>query len=132
MTDLNELTRHHKEYIHSKGPFQMDCSLGIFSHEEIEVVKKYGHWFHALTSGELEPITSLQLRFIKVIKGEIDPFSIEEWAWLKYVSRKKIEAKYGEQLNAQYAPAEDTFYSRGMVKQVRKTMYKEMKENHKL
>ena len=132
MNDLEELTKHHLEYINSKGHFHIDCSLGIFSPEQKEILIKYGHWFQALSSGELEPITPLQLRFIKVIKGEIDPFSVEEWAWLKYISRKKIEAKYGERLNAQYVPAEDTFYSRGMVKQVRKTMYKEMKENHKL
>ena len=132
MNDMDELTQHHLSYINSKGPFRIDCSLGIFSPEQREMLIEFGHWFHALTNGDLEPITPLQLRFINVMKHEIEPFTIAEWAWLKYISRKEIEAKYGERLCAQYVPAEDSFYSRDMVKQVRKTMYKEMKENHKL
>ncbi|MDT8394608.1 MAG: DUF413 domain-containing protein [Bacteroidales bacterium] len=128
----NELTRHHQDYIKTMGPFLIDCSIEIFSNEEREVLEKYGHWFQAITSEELAIFTPLQQRFVKVMKKEVDPFSVEEWAWLKYISRKEIEQKYNERLRAQYVPAEDAFYSRKMVKQLKKTMYKEMKDNHKL
>ena len=67
------------------GPFSIDCSLQIFSMEEIEVLKKWGYWFTALVSGELEPFTKAQERFVKVINGEEEPFTCEENAWFRYL-----------------------------------------------
>jgi uncharacterized protein YifE (UPF0438 family) len=117
MNKPKEIKLIHKEYLSSHGSFHIECSLGIFNDEEIEILEKYGHWFQALHEEILLPFTSKQERFIRVANGEEHPFSIEEWAWLKYINRLKIEARYGERLNAIYVPEDDTFYSRDMAKQ---------------
>lgn len=130
MNELKEIKLIHLEYLSSHGPFHIDCSLGIFNFEEIEILEKYGHWFQALHEGILLPFTSKQERFIRVANGKEHPFSIEEWAWLKYINRKNIETRYGERLNAIYVSEDDTFYSRGMAKQLKKTMFKVIKDNH--
>lgn len=70
----------HQNLIKSKGDFEVDCSHAIFSEEELDTLKKYGHWFMALTSGELNPISELQGEFIKVAKREKKPTSPFEWA----------------------------------------------------
>ena len=119
------------EFLKSNGPFEIDCKPNIFSTDEIEILKKYGCWFKALCDGTLNPVTDLQIRFIQVAKGEIEPFSLEEKAWFKYLGRKKVEAKYGDSLDRVYFPEEDTFYNRDMVKKQRSTMYGVMNENHR-
>lgn len=127
MTDKQQ----HVEFIKSKGNFQIDCKTNIFNIDEIEILKKYGHWFKALCDGTLNSITELQNRFIQVANGEIEPFSLEEKAWFKYLGRKKVEAKYGDSLDRVYYPEEDTFYNREMYKKQRSTMYGVMNENHR-
>jgi uncharacterized protein len=124
------LKEKHLDYLKSKGEFYIDCSLTIFNEEERESLEKYGYWFQALQEGSLDPFTDRQRRFIQVANNQEAPFSIEEWAWLKYINRKRIESKYNDRLKAIYVPADDTFYSREMVKQQRKMMFKVTKENH--
>jgi len=121
----------HLNYIKDHGKFKVDCNHVIFSNDELEILEKYGHWFNALISGELEPITELQKEFIRVANGEAVAFSPEEKAWSKYQKRKEIEEKYGESLNIHYHSADDTFYSRDMAKQMKKTMFAEMRNNHR-
>ncbi len=50
----------HLKLIRDRGDFSVDCSHSIFSTEELELLKCFGHWFAALESGELKPITELQ------------------------------------------------------------------------
>jgi uncharacterized protein len=122
----------HLQYIKEKGKFIVDCSHAIFSTESIEILEKYGHWFMALTTGELEPISELQKEFILVATGQKLPVSVEENAWFKYLARKTIEARLGDKLQIQYHMEGDTFYSRDMMIIQKKMMYGEMKKNHKL
>lgn len=123
--------KEHIAYLKSKGTFCIDCNTIIFSEEEKEILKKYGHWFKALCDGTLAPCTEMQENFIKVYNAEQEPFSIEEKAWFKYLGRKKIEEKLGDRLNIQYHPEDDSFYSRDMAKKLRGMMYNEMHKNHK-
>ncbi|MHC1777560.1 MAG: DUF413 domain-containing protein [Lentimicrobium sp.] len=126
-------TKHeHLQYLHEKGKFTVDCNHIIFSTEDIEILEKYGHWFMALTKGELDPISDLQKEFILVAKGERSPFTIEEFAWFKYLGRKAVEAKSGNKLYEHPHLQEDTFYSRDMAKKLKKMMCGEMGKNHKL
>lgn len=118
----------HLKYITRCGPFKVDCSHEIFSPEELEILKKYGHWFHALTSGALEPYTDLQREFVQVAKGHKDPFSAEEKAWFKYQKRKEIEATYGDRLKARYQINDDIFYNRDMAKQMRADLRRDMQK----
>lgn len=101
----------HLQLIRVKGDFTVDCSHKIFSTEELEILRQYGHWFKALETGELEPLTELQSRFIDIAKGKELPFSAEEKAWFKYRGRKKIEDEKPESLQIEYR-FENEFFSR--------------------
>lgn len=121
----------HKDYIRRMGNFELDCSSLIFSKEELEIIKKWGHWFTALCSGHLSPFTWKQERFIEVMQGKEEPFSVEEQAWYKYLGRKKAEAKYGDSLYTNYVPEENGFYSREMYKQQQSIMFNIINTEHR-
>lgn len=107
----------HKNYVRSKGRFTIDCNILVFSTEEIAILQQWGHWFSALCNGYLSPCSWKQERFIEVMKGEEEAFSLHEQAWHKYLGRKKVEAQYGDLLYANYIPEADGFYSREMLDQ---------------
>jgi uncharacterized protein len=121
----------HLAYIKKMGVFTIECNKKIFSPEEIAILEKYGHWFDALTSGNLIPLTDMQNEFIKVANGEKTPITPAETAWHRYLGRKAVETKYGDRLNLQYKPESDSFYNREMAKQQRKMMFNEMSKNHR-
>ena len=66
--DLKVIQKEHLDYLRKKGPFPLNCSCEIFTNEQIELLKKYGYWFKALTEGELEPYTNDQKHFSHFIK----------------------------------------------------------------
>jgi len=120
----------HLEYISQKGLFTIDCDLKIFTKKEIEILEKWGHWFIALTSGELKPFTEMQERFIKVMNGELKPSAAEETAWFKYLGRKSVERKFGDRLRVQYEAEHDSFYSREDKKLMNKITYSTISRIH--
>lgn len=120
----------HLAYWKSKGDFVIDCDLAIFSTEEIQILKRYGHWFRALTSGDLKPFTVMQQAFIDVAHEKREPITPAENAWFRYLKRKWIEEKYGDSLKKRYVPAQDTFYNREMAKNLKKIMAGENLKNH--
>lgn len=101
----------HIRLIRVKGDFTVDCSHQIFSTEELETLRKFGHWFEALETGELKPITERQFRFVDITQGKEMPFSLEEKAWFKYKGRKKIEKENPESLKIEYRIVNE-FFSR--------------------
>ena len=121
----------HLDLIAARGKFFLHCNLGSFSTEEIEMLEKYGHWFWALTSGVLEPISDLQQRFVLVATGKEDPFSLYEVAWWKFLDQKAYEERRREGVTIQYHIQDDTFYNRDMAKKLKSTMFKVMTDNHK-
>ena len=121
----------HLKFIRGKGRFIIDCNTDAFSTYEIEILEKWGNWFKALCDGTLVPFTMKQERFIRMAKNEIEPVSLEEQAWSRYLGTKNREARPGDEQDKEYLPYEDTFYNREMYKQMRKMMYAEMKKNHK-
>lgn len=94
--------------------FEINCSQAIFSNEELDVLKMRGYWYKALTDGVIKPITRHQITFVKVAQGEKKPFSPDEWAWFKYLGRKKLENEMGDKLKAQYTIDENQFFNREM------------------
>ncbi|GET22713.1 DUF413 domain-containing protein [Prolixibacter denitrificans] len=115
--------RIHNDYISQKGPFVVDCNHAIFTEEELKILERWGHWFQALTDGELAPLTKRQELFVEVANGKRDPVSVEEQAWFKYLGRKRIEQKMGDRLKVSYEYQDDGFYSRADAKELRKMMY---------
>lgn len=126
-----EAKQKHLSYIRDKGPFKLRCKTAIFSNEEIELLETYGHWFQAMTEGEIEPITELQKEFIKVVKKEKDPVSTYEQAWFKYQFRLEYESKNKHIIDGDFRLEEDSFYNRDMAKQQRGMMFGVMRDNHK-
>jgi uncharacterized protein YifE (UPF0438 family) len=122
----------HNRLIEERGLFIISCSTTIFSKEELDILNKYGHWFQALTTGELTPISEAQKRFVSVAKNEAEPLSIHEKAWFKYLGRMRLEKENGSSFNLHYQPEIDSFYNRDMVKQVRRQVFSETVKNHKL
>lgn len=110
----------------------MDCNSAIFSMEEIAILEEWGHWFQALTTGELEPFTERQKAFVAVARQERDPFSTEETAWNKYLNRKRLEEDPNNRLDVRYNLDDDTFYSRDMVRQQRSIMRNVIHKAHKV
>ena len=97
----------------------------------MEIIEKYGNWFQALCDETLIPFTMMQERFIRVFKGEYKPVSIEEKAWIKYLSKKRNEEKPGEPKDNVYLPHENPFYTDAMYNQQHKIMFGVIRENHK-
>lgn len=72
-----------------KKAFNISDSLENFSEEEANILKKYGAAFQRLTSGEQEPKTEAQKKFVKVARGHCNPLTIYERAWRKYLDQSK-------------------------------------------
>jgi uncharacterized protein YifE (UPF0438 family) len=121
----------HIAYLKKQSRFIIDCNTDAFSSEEIEILEKHGNWFKALCNETLTPFTMRQEEFIRVTKGEMEPVSLEEKAWCKYLGTKNMESKPGDIQNKEYLPYEDSFYNREMYKQNRKMMFGVMRDNHR-
>lgn len=128
MSDNNKKT--HFDYIKAKGKFTVACNHVIFSHEEIELLEKYGHWFEALTNGTLLPFNTWQEQFIEAVQTKKNLKTDYEKIWVKYLRRKEIEAKAGAALYTPPTLEDDPFYNRDMAKNLKSTMFKVMKQNH--
>ena len=121
----------HNDYIKAKGKFNVACDHFIFSKEEIKLLEKYGHWFEALTNGTLSPLNTDQEQFIEVARMSRKPEKDYEKVWFKYIKRKEIESEHGPSLHKKPIVEDDTFYSRDMAKNLKRTMFKVIKENHR-
>ena len=85
----------HKEYS-SKRDFAVRESIDSLSQDEEDLVHRYGHWMNALASGELDPITEDQKRFVSVCQGNEEPITKFEIAWMKYLRQKEEKRKHRE------------------------------------
>ncbi len=123
--------KEHIMFLKSKGNFSIDCITEIFTRSELRSLEKYGHWFQALSDETLMPLNMKQEQFVRVAKGELEPETIWENAWRKYLDAKIANSKPGDIADKEYLPYEDTFYSRDMAKKMKGMMYGEMKKNHR-
>ena len=76
--------------------FEPALELTGWSMDEIQIIKKYGSWFSALTQGVALPETELQRHFVLVGQGLVAPTTKYEIAWRKYLlfkheNREKLE-----------------------------------------
>ena len=121
----------HLQFLAEAGKFEVKCSHAIFSTEELEALEHCGHWLQALATGALPPISAAQQRFVEVAQGQRMPVSLHEKAWFKYLGRTRLEAEKGDALKIEYHVLEDSFYSRDMVKQLRRSMRSTLGEAHR-
>jgi uncharacterized protein YifE (UPF0438 family) len=63
---------------------------GNFTPAEKELLTKYGRWMEALASGDLAPATAGQEQFVRVARGEGEPTTDFERAWLKVLKEREV------------------------------------------
>jgi hypothetical protein len=74
------------------GPtFAFGCSTAVFPPEEIAALTEAGPRFEALASGADRPATPDQEHFLRVDRGEADPVTTAERAWVRRTARLDFE-----------------------------------------
>src|SRR5690554_1494570 len=66
---------------------------GIYSRREAEILERHGFALKDLASGMRAPETPAEEQFVKVAKGEAEPTTEIEKAWMKYqraVSTRRV------------------------------------------
>ncbi len=108
------LREEHLKYIKKKD-FQIKCSTEIFSADEINILRVYGYWFQALTTGTIAAFTEEQKRFIEVHQNKLKPTNEYEKTWLKYQERLKIEKSDPDisKRNYEWRDKSEEWFSRG-------------------
>lgn len=84
----------HKEHLRRQN-FVFRCR-NIFSHEEQQILLRYGCWMEALATGVIRPVTPAEERFLLVDRGQLEPESKYELAWIKLKIRRDYEGEYLE------------------------------------
>lgn len=115
---------HKERHLHYAGqhPFPFGCDPRLFSEEQYALITRWGHWYQALADGLLEPITEAQRVFIAAVRGSSPPTEPHAEAWWRYRMRLVIEARHGDAMHRSHQLEDDTFLSRDMAKQMRRTM----------
>ena len=63
-----------------KSGLRLKVDASALDHEEAQLISRYGHWLDALANGRLQPITTAQIRFLSVHRGEVEALSAYERA----------------------------------------------------
>jgi uncharacterized protein YifE (UPF0438 family) len=72
-------------------PFEFGCSTHIFPAEELAVLQARGNRLEALASGQVTPEGAAEKHFLRVHRGEAEPKTVEERAWLRLQGRRELE-----------------------------------------
>jgi uncharacterized protein YifE (UPF0438 family) len=76
------------------GPsFVFRCSTAVFPAEEIAALTEAGLLLEALAFGTVRPATPDQEYFLKVDRGEADPITVAERAWVRRKARRDFESE---------------------------------------
>lgn len=76
--------------------FRLDGYDGIYSSEELQILKQRGRKLFELSIGIAKPKNYIQWHFLSVINGEAEAMTVAETAWIKYIQRKEIIRDYQE------------------------------------
>lgn len=80
----------HLEYLRRR-PFAPCCSTEVFPPDELTALTEYGNWLEALAAGLIRPVTPEQEHFLAVDRGEADPVTVCERAWVRLKGRREYE-----------------------------------------
>lgn len=114
-----------------QGSYPFRCHPAIFTDEEYALITRWGHWYEALGTGAIAPISPEQVAFVAAVQGQTPPDEPHALAWWKYRKRLAIEAEHGQALHSTHHIASDTFHDRTMAKQLRKTMGSVVRREHR-
>jgi uncharacterized protein YifE (UPF0438 family) len=76
---------------HVRQPFAFGCSTAIFPADELAALAEHGGLFEALAAGEVAPATADQEHFLRVDRGDAEPETIGERAWVRLKGRREFE-----------------------------------------
>jgi len=71
--------------------FRFGCATHIFPLEELDVLAERGHEMEALVAGAVVPTTPEQEHFLRVDRGELEPRTVDERAWVRLKGRRGFE-----------------------------------------
>ncbi|WP_426432454.1 DUF413 domain-containing protein [Winogradskyella sp. HB-48] len=84
----------------------------MFTQEEIELLKQFGHWFEGLANVDLVPFIEVQKAFVRVFTENTRPQTKHEILWFKYLGRLKLEQENLEKFKLDYSFKEQGFHTR--------------------
>ena len=64
-----------------KRDFPFQCDPRLFSHEQYGLVVRWGHWYQALASGLVKPLSEAQRDFVLAVNGDTPPEEKHAQAW---------------------------------------------------
>jgi uncharacterized protein YifE (UPF0438 family) len=88
-----------------RRPFVFGCSTAVFPAEEVAALTECGTLLEALASGAVPPTTPEQKHFLRVDRGEAEPRTVAERAWLRLKGRREFE--HGDQAKPPPEPPTD-------------------------
>src|SRR5262245_31123471 len=71
--------------------FAFGCSTAVFPAEEVAALTESGSFLEALASGAARPTTPEQEYFLRVDRGEAEPRTVAERAWVRLKARREFE-----------------------------------------
>ena len=87
---MSEVPPEHLEYLRRQS-FALRCSAAVFPADELEALAEYGNWLEALAAGAIRPVTAEQEHFLRVDRGEAEPETVCERAWVRLKGRREYE-----------------------------------------
>jgi uncharacterized protein YifE (UPF0438 family) len=75
------------------APFAYRCSVDVFPPDERAALDEFGNHLESLASGSEPPGTPEEEHFLRVERGEADPETVAERAWVRLKGRREFEAE---------------------------------------
>jgi uncharacterized protein YifE (UPF0438 family) len=73
---------------------------GDFTEPERDLLARYGRWLDALATGAIAPATPGQEQFVRVARGERDPETDFERAWVKVMQQRAVAVEVARTFQA--------------------------------
>jgi len=89
---LSSIPAEHLKYL-QRRPFHFNCHTEVFPADELRALEESGNWLEALVNGVIQPVTPDQEHFLQVDRGEAEPETVWERAWLRLKGRREYEAE---------------------------------------
>jgi uncharacterized protein YifE (UPF0438 family) len=88
--NTSEVPPDHLPYLRRR-PFAFGCSTAVFPADELEALSEFGNWLEALASGAIQATALDQEHFLRVDRGEAEPATVHERAWVRLKGRREYE-----------------------------------------
>jgi uncharacterized protein YifE (UPF0438 family) len=72
-------------------PFEFGCSTSVFPAEEVAALVEHGGRLEILSAGGAPPTSPADEHFLKVDRGEAEPRTVLERAWVRLKGRREYE-----------------------------------------